>query len=55
MSPLMVRILAGLEDARLLEIIDQLLAIHNGGGNGLSDGERALYYAAWDRLDAITK
>lgn len=49
MSPLMFRVVSGLEDHRLLEHVDILQRLP-----GRSTGEDQLLQAVWDRLDQIT-
>lgn len=54
MTPLMVRVIAGLEDARLLDHLTALENIEKGPGNGLSPGEIILKGVILGRLDLIT-
>lgn len=56
MNPLMLKIMMGQEDKRLLHHIDFLEACRTGqnGSAGISPNELAILQAAWDRLDLIT-
>lgn len=53
MSPLMLKIKLGEEDARLSEHIDNLEAMKRNGS--MSQGERDLLIAAYERLEFITR
>lgn len=57
MNPLMFRINIGMEDSRLLEIIDRLEAIKNGqdGSASIAPQELKLLQAAYNRLELITR
>lgn len=50
----MIRVLTGLEDARLLDHLTTLEQMESGPGAGLSGGEHRLRQAILDRLDLIT-
>jgi len=57
MNPLLVRIITGLEDAKLFEHISFLEACQRGrnGSSGISSGELTILQAAYKRLDELTK
>jgi len=54
LSPLQLRVRLGLEDGRLLEILEDLEGIGGSSARGLSPGELALEALVLGRLEVLT-